>query len=70
MRYGERVFGLDGLGFGVVRKLLGGRQAQDRLCSGPSLSLWYAHLIEILRLSGYFIQLLRYTAAVDGDIDT
>jgi len=23
-----------------------------------------------LRLSGYFIQLLRYTAAVDGDIDT
>jgi len=38
------------------------RQAQGRLCSGPPLSLRHAHLIEILRLSGYFIQLLRYTA--------
>jgi len=29
-----------------------------------------AKRLKKLRLSGYFIQLLRYTAAVDGDIDT
>ena len=46
------------------------RQAQGRLCSGPSLALRHARLIEILRLSGYFIQLLRYTAPPDARCTT
>jgi len=44
MRYGERVLGLDGLGFGVVRKPLGGglayrREAQCRLRSAATAGL-------------------------------
>jgi len=51
--------GFDGLGF------WGGRVAIN--CKTYTKC---CQVIEILRLSGYFIQLLCYTAAVDGDIDT
>ena len=43
------MLGLDGLGFGVVRKPLGGR-----LCSGPPLLLRLAHLVENRGIFGVF----------------
>ncbi len=53
------MLGLDGLGFGVVRKPLGGR-----LCSRPTLSLRLAHLVE---KRGFLVMVKFVSACVERD---